>query len=290
MKTFVFLFVVLFTSIVNASSIYTVDNTQLTLSFDYGSNWYYYGLKVDGKTYMETAGSGNGSVIRYSPNQLLAGTLHGNLVPVTKTLVRNGIPTNFANNQDLVGNIFTFSKTDLYNDSYRVSSTLTLVKGGFDQHITFAGYNSSKTTDYFYATLGSRVNRLTNWAAYDADGNFLVSGVNLSENNTNTYLPTNTRMVAQYDPISQDGIITRWIFDGNSFPFIVDRSYDNKLYLNVMSMTGPANKNLDLVETVRIFKSNGDWISVAPLAVPEPSTMILALVGFMLLIGLRKSP
>lgn len=272
---------------------FTNDGTVVTIQED--RHWGYTAIDYGGQRFLEDNGSANNSVIKFaaSPANILAGgaPFHGNWTLDEAAIFTNGnqlaapAGTITLDPKALGGPYLVSQRSTIYG-AVRVSTTTAVSEQGIDERFVFDGFNAAETVrpDSFYAALGTRANRLTDWAAFDAAGLLLASGVTAANNNAYTYLPAGTKSVAQYDPLAGNGMITTWGFSGPANIFLVDRIYDVKVYLDVAAqMQGPATKHFEISQTLRFFESPPETWQAAAVAVPEPSCWILALAAAVLL-------
>lgn len=224
-------------------------------------------VTLDG--YIEDVGSANNSVIRFADGTWSGGApFHGNWTLDRATIFVDGLPIPLCQDSLTLSRAMIAQTSTLY-DAVRLTST-TFIGEGIDEHFVFDGLEE-KPIATFYPALGSRANRLTDWAAFDAAGLLLGSGSTSSDNNANTYLPKGTMRVAQFDPVLGDGLLTTWAFEGSATVFIVDRPYDNKLYLSM----GVAADHFEISQSLRMFEGS--------IPVPEPSAFWLAALGLVAL-------
>lgn len=255
------------------------DGTTVTIPADR-----HYGIKTlshGGQPFMEDVGSANSPVAFFGKVDAGGAPFHGDWVLERASLLLDGEPEPFPASLSR-GQI---SQTSLLYGAVRETGVTTISDAGVDEHWSFQGVDPTKSVTTFYAALGTRANRLTDWAAFDAAGTLLAEGTT-SNSNAYIYLPAATRSVAQYDPLAGNGMVTNWGFQTTlgTIAFIHDRTYDNKLYLDVRDMWGPANKRFEIDQSFRFFEApKASWKTTAATAVPEPSTLVLALVGVLLI-------
>jgi hypothetical protein len=124
---------------------------------------------------------------------------------------------------------------------------------------------------------------LKDYAAYSADRAVLFSGTSNGDNSFTHLKPAVA--VAQYDPISQIGVVSQ-ITEGVEHglnPFIWNRGYDFKLYVDVVDVEGTAatTKHFMMCQTLMPFQAApGNWIATAgALVAPEPGSLSLSIAG-----------
>jgi hypothetical protein len=264
---------------------FTTEGLKATIHAD--RHMGYVTVDYGGQNFIPDTGSANNSVLKFAatPVNLLTGGFpyHGLWSLEESAIFANGnqVPSpagSMTIEPSLVGGPFMVSQRSDYYDAVMVSTTSHYSPQGIDERFVFDGYNPAATVrpDGFYAALGARANRLTDWAAFDAAGTLLASGLNVANNGAMTYLPAGTRSVAQYDPLAGNG-------------FLHDRSYDNKIYLDVASqMSGPATKHFELSQSLRFFESPAASWKATAATVPEPAGLLLLGLGALLLLTTRR--
>ncbi len=226
---------------------------DLRIGFDPRYNYYPTRLDRAGLPIMDYDGSTNGTVISLVGVGFVGGR-HGHETLESVSLVVDGtaLPVNGAG--IFSGTEATLSRTTNLGGAYRMVHTLTISAAGIDDHVSLQGLDATKLVDKFYAFLGTRSNRLTDWTAYRENAEALGAGSATADNNANTYMPAGTWSVAQSDPVALDGVLTEWdVPDLGPTAFIIDRATDNKLYLDLTGLYGPADRSLEFGHRLRFF-------------------------------------
>jgi hypothetical protein len=240
---------------------------------------------------MSAAGSGNGTVIII--DGAWAGSVHGNEVVESTSLMVDGVAKPVVDGSTYNGETIQFTRTTTLGNAYRLTSILTVTGDGTTERVTLDGLDASKivSASAVYGFLGTRANGLTRYAAFDSHGTVLFSGATDKDDSKTIHMaPAVT--VAQYDPVAQKGVLSQVTLgaDLGIDPFLWDRTSDNKLYNNFSALGGPAapSKHFTLFQTVTPFEAAPDsWITTADAMVaPEPRSAIclmpLILVAFLL--------
>ncbi len=228
---------------------------DLRIAFDPRYNYFPAKLERGGLPLMDYDGSTNGAVISLAGVGFVGGQ-HGHETLEAISFVVDGVPQPVAGAGIFSAQAATLTRTTVLGGAYRLTHTLSISADGIDDHVSLAGLDATKIVDKFYAFLGSRNNRLTSWTAYGQSGEELAHGETTSEAGT-TYLPVGTWKVEQYDLQMHDGVLTEWdVPDLMPSAFIVDRSTDNKLYLDLLGLYGPADKQLEFSHRLRF--TSGD--------------------------------
>ena len=198
-------------------------------------------------------GSTNGAVISLVGLGFVGGQ-HGHETLESISLVVDGATVPVTGAGIYGGAEATLTRTTNLGGAYRMVHTLSISAAGIDDHVSLQGLDATKLVDKFYAFLGSRANRLTDWTAYGVNGETLGTGHASADNNGNLYMPAGTHAVAQIDPATLDGVLTEWdVPDLGPSAFIIDRGTDNKLYLDLTGLYGAADQSLEFGSRLRFF-------------------------------------
>jgi hypothetical protein len=261
----------------------TIHVGSFNASFSQSSNWSLRSVTYSGAPIVSLKGSANGTVIRMGDSWL--GSTHGNETLEQAALYLDGIPSALDDSSDYDATTqATLEKTTVLgvgaNGLYRLQSHTQIEADRMTETTQFQGLAPSSTVTIFYGWLGSRHTRLTHWAAFDGDGNFLGNGVTAAGDDAEHAMPVGTRAVAQYDPIAGNGIVSKWTLSQplSTSSMIWDRSTDRKLYFRLLGAENAADKNFTLIHSMRTFDANEtNWISAASHLVPEPSSEVLVM-------------
>jgi hypothetical protein len=226
---------------------------DLRIAFDPRYNYFPAKLERAGLPIFDYGGSTNGVAISLVGVGFVGGQ-HGNETLESVSLVVDGAAVAVNGAGAYAATEATLTRTTVLGGAYRMVHTLTISAAGIDDHVSMQGLDATKLVDKFYAFLGSRSNRLTDWTAYDEDGNVLATGQAAGDDNAYVGLPAGTWSVAQYDPAALDGVLTEWeVPDLGPVAFITDRPTDNKLYLDLHGLYGAADESLEFSHRLRFF-------------------------------------
>ena len=225
-------------------------------------------LSHDDRPFMDVV-SGNGSVVKYQTSWEWAGSYHGHETVEQTSLTIDGVPA-VATGGALYrpAQYADLSRTTLLGPSYRLTHDLRLQSGRIDEVAHFSGLPGDDFVEVFYGFLGTRSNRLTDWAAYTSGGHILSAGRTNKDNDTLPFvsMPAEATSVAQYDPLTGTGVLTRWEVPAGikSGAFIQDRGGDNKLYLPLDTLGPPADFDFTIRQSMIFFSATpATWKEVA---------------------------
>jgi len=252
--------------------------------------WTVNSITNNGREICDYTGSAQGSVL--SVDGVLAGSKHGNEELVGVELSVDGVQQTLIDGLFYNGNRIEITRTSVLGDAYLLTSIMTIAPNFSNEHVTFQGLDGSKECETFYGFLGSRSNRLTEYAAFDISGSLLYSGSNDRNDDSVTF--GDTPAVAQYDPLVGDGVLSVITETGGSelSSFIWDRLVDNKLYFRFLDAQGPAAMSnfFEFNQSLRYFEADPqDWRKTAASLNPEPATIFLLACGGLVLLQKRSA-
>jgi len=264
-----------------------------TVELSSGYCWTVNYITKNGHPICDQPGSAQGTVLAI--NGQWAGGKHDNENLLSTKLFVDGVQQPLVDGNSYVGDNVQIIHTSILGSAYQKTCTMTITPDSSNEHITLQGLDESKYCNTFYGFLGSRLNRLTEYAAFDANGSLLHSGSNDKNDDAAVDLG-NSNAVAQYDPLTGDGILS--IVTGaeelNLNSFIWDRADDNKLYFRMLGAEGAAKVTnfFEFNQSLHFFEADAEsWREVASSLVsgavvnPEPSTILLFAMGIVLLRG-----
>ncbi len=289
-------FVLIATNSLSAEITLIADDHVVSLDPQYA--WTVSKTSKAGRYISNNHGSAQGSVIRV--DEQWAGSKHGNEQLLNVRLLVDGTEQYLSDGQSYYGNHIEFSRTSILGGAYKLTSTMTITPDWSNEHITFEGLDASKTVKNFYGFLGSRTNRMISYAGFDSKGSRLFTGNTNKDDNIAVGLEA-SNIVAQYDPLNGDGILSIVTSDEDVglLSFIWDRSIDNKLYFIMQDAHGLAypTNYFELDQTLYFFKADPDnWLdSVSGLIPnpeliqnPEPGTIFLLGIGSLVFFRKRR--
>ena len=250
-----------------------------TVELSSGYCWTVNYITKNGHPICDQSGSAQGTVLVIDGQW--TGSIHGNENLLSTKLFVDGVQQSLVDGNYYAGNNVQITYTSILGGAYQKTCTMAITPDSSNEHITFQGLDESKYCETFYGFLGPRSNRLTEYAAFDANGSLLHSGSNDKNNDTAVDLG-NSNAIAQYDPLTGDGILS--IVTGaeelNLNSFIWDRTEDNKLYFRMLGAEGAAKVTnfFEFNQSSYFFEADAEsWREVASSLVsgavvsPEPS-------------------
>jgi hypothetical protein len=266
------LFVLLLMSSASGSVILDTGNIQVELSAD--RCWTMLTLRRAGSWYCDAPGSGQGTVVMID-GLGWAGSIHGNETLLDAAVTVDGHQAAVINGTRYAGNEIVFTRRTVLGQAYDLESILRVSADQIRESVTLTGKDAGKSSSFIYGFLGSRSNRLTDYAAFDAAGATLEIGRTIDGSGIVTSLPKTATSVAQYDPAAGNGILSI-VTEGASWgvrEFIWDRPTDNKLYSRFMGAEGPASPSLlvRLEERLSFFSATPqNWVAKAAEYIAAP--------------------
>jgi len=263
---------------------------EVTVTLSPAKGWTVDGLTYAGRAYIEPVGSGQGTVVY--ENGRWVGSVHAAEAVLAAQLLVDGREVELIDGQAYAGDTISFTRRSVIGESYRLRSTLTITGDQVSEHVQLQRIGSQAAVSVVYGFLGSRANRLTNYAAFDADGVLLAFGTTALDDRRNTQLGSATA-VAQFDPVGGDGVLTT-IVAGSELgleQFIWDRLEDNKLYSRFRALEGPGQpgQTFEIQQRLQFFDAApGAWTQTAAALVPEPATITTLLVAGSWLLTIRR--
>lgn len=255
-------------------------DTQLVLNGRL--NWYAAGLYQNGLEYMAAEnGSTNGTVLQVD-GAWTGGAHYGEELGDARLTI-DGAEVDLLAGVSYEGDRLVLERDLVLGSAYGVTHRLTLVDGLLTNDYTFVGLDAARAIGVFYASLGTRSNRLTEAELLD-DGIAVASAVTAGDDRATHVLSAGVdtfNAIRQHDPLTGDALVTTWQAPGGGLNaldadvFIWDRDADNKLYLRARAFEGSAVHAFSLRESIRIVPDIGASASAAGLFVPEPSSAVL---------------
>lgn len=263
----------------------TFRTADTTVVFDQDKSWTILNLVRNGNGIISAPGSGQGTVIA-APEW--TGSIHGDEAVKSVSITVDGELAAYSPNATYSGSSLTFTRSTTLGTVLDLTSVMTVTDAGVRETVTLTRISDGKITEV-YGFLGSRDNRLTHYAGFNANGNLIDSGTTAADDGGNAHMSDGVIAVAQYDPVLGDGLVST-IQQGAELGlhhFIWDRDFDNKLYARMTALygTGTPGDTWTLRQEIRYFSaSTENWQTVAGAMVPEPAAgaLLLPLVSLLL--------
>lgn len=162
------------------------------------------------------------------------GGFHGASTVLNTHLTVDGITRVFQNGDSFTGRQATFSRTLKYHDFFQVEHVLHMKNNEIHENFVVRSLtNSTSGIAVFYGSLNARQNRFTDFYAYNKSGQLIGSGLLVGDDDSQTANYSAVE-VHNVDPTPSGCRIIQRIRTDDDSPglvmFIVDRSYDNKVY------------------------------------------------------------
>ena len=251
--------IVLIGSSAHGEMLFSSGRLQVGFNASYG--WSMSSLLRDGIPFMN-ATSGNGTVIKVQ-DRGWAGSWHGNETVESVNFSVDGQQVTPSDGAFYSGTEAELVRTTMLAEAYRLTHTVHIEDGAIWETAQLVRVDPSAQVEVFYGWLGTRSNRLTDFATYNEEGNLLSTGRTAAGNSQQYNLPSTTKAVAQYDPQSRDGVTTSWQI-ASEIPrgaFIIDRPEDNKLYL---AIDAGSLSSFSISQSMRFFDADAaHWTAAA---------------------------
>jgi len=273
-----------------------------TVELSSKANWAVQQISKSNNAICDSQQSTQGSAL--SIDGAWSGGNHGNEQLISTKLSVDDVQKTFSDEQSYNGDLIEFTRTTILAGAYERTSTLTITPEYTNEHITFKGLDASKNCTAFYALIGSKSNRLIEYAAFDiVDSSLVYAGSTNKDDNSFaafSYGAVDIYAVAQYDPFVQDGILTIVTDSDEMKPAstIWDRASDNKLYFTFPEARGAAETSnfFEFNQVSYFFEADsGCWrdaagalLTSAITPVPEPATISILMLGGLALIRGNK--
>ena len=233
---------------------------NLRVKFSAKASWTIRNISKNEKSMCNFTGSAQGSVIRVDGE--FAGSGHLNEKLTSALIDIDGVEQEIANGNTYTGRQVRLTRKSTLGGAYSLVSVLTITPGQIKENVHFRGLDAAKNCSIFYAFLGSRANRLTEYITFNPDGSISKQG--RSDRDDKKHIELGERAVAQLDPDSKDGMLT--LLTKCAYQqirsFIWDREWDNKLYFRIKEIEGPASPaNHFEFEKLMIFVKAEDDLS-----------------------------
>jgi len=233
--------------------------------------WTVRSVSRSGQWYLEPVNSGQGTVVREDGTWV--GSVHGSEQLLETSLSVDGVVTPFQDGESYGGQKIVFRRRTLLGRSYELVSTMEISDDALTERVRLQRTDVSCQIDLAYGFLGTRANRLIEYAGYDEGGEVLMTGRTDRDDMVNTYLRPSVA-AAQYDPDSCDGLLSM-VTVGCEYdlePHILDRPYDNKLYMRFRDLEGPGDPGavFELEQRLVFFAADDEWVEYAAAFVPQP--------------------
>lgn len=263
-------------SVSSASAEVTLQSGTMEVQLQPGSYaWTGGDIAWNGKSFADFHGTGVASIatVIQSDGHWI-GIQHGGETILDASVTVDGSSVPLSDGQSYQGNRITFHRhTDLGGIMELQADTIIQPNSIF-YDVTLQATEAGHDLSVCYIHQGMRMNRLTLYASYDQAGQLLDQGSTAGNDNSFRHLDGSVA-VAQYDPVSQNGMI-QVLMDGRSFnsqQLLWDRSIDNKFYQRLREMehlTDPA-EIFRASQCIRFFEAPpNEWQDVAASLIPAP--------------------
>jgi len=192
-----------------------------------------------------------------------AGSHHENTELIGASLIVDGEEKPLLDGSTYTGNKIVFQRETIIANAYRFNSTMTISDNRIDKTVSLRGLDETKNCEVCYGFMGSRENRLTDYAAFGKDGKVLYSGKTDKDDLSYVFLD-NAVAVTQYDPIAGEGVLSVCTSGLGLKYFIWDTNDSNVLFARFYGAEGPASpQNLfEMSQSTLFFDSSpGNWQS-----------------------------
>ncbi|MGV7223130.1 MAG: dockerin type I domain-containing protein [Nitrospinales bacterium] len=181
--------------------------------------------------------SNQGTVLQI--DGVFCGSGHGSEEVLEVKLQVDGVPVEVEEDVSYKGVKIELYRRTVIGNAYILNSHLLVSADRIEETVDLQAYDAQKNCNIFYGIQGSRVNRFDEYASFDLSGNQIDSGVTKNNNNKTVNLAP-AAAVAQYDPITYEGILTAMVngAEDRLEYFIWDRPKDNKLYASFTNPIG----------------------------------------------------
>lgn len=206
-----------------------LSSQETHVYIDPSYSWTVDGIVHKGKTYADIdSSSAQGTVIR--SNAGWAGSKHENEEVMRVQLSVDGNITPITDEQSYQGNDIILRKYSLLQGAFLLHSEIHIKPDRLEERLRLTQLSNAPDCQIFYTFLGTYSNRLTEYAFGNESGMLYTGRADKNDGNTTPIFVSD--VVAQYDPIGQDGVLHHVkSMNGYSLQaFIWDRSIDNKLY------------------------------------------------------------
>ncbi len=267
---------------------------EMSAVFGQSRCWTVSSLSRNG-SFCDAEGSGQGTVI--DSGGIWVGSIHGNETLQSASLAVDGVSVSLQDGQSYSGDSLLLARSTLLGpvdkETYSLVSEMEISSAKIVESVSLtrtAWWQSVRTA---YGFLSSRSNRLTAYAAFDADGTLVDSGQTIADVGDFVYFDQSVVSVAQYDPLTGDGVIST-VTEGAEYGldlFIWDRVGDNKLYCRFEDITDegsvrsiPTGTTFEIQQETLFFEATPEtWIIQAQALVPEPTALAILGLGGLLL-------
>lgn len=272
----------------------TAGGTTVTLGSSV--SWTMKTVSHGGMSFSDYSGSGNGTVVEENPGSYVGGA-HGSETVISTDLSVDGLTATIQDGATYSGGHLTFTRSTNLGQTFLLRSVMDVWPEQTVETVTLTRTASPMNVNCVYGFLGSRANRLTQYAGFDKNGVLLSTGIT-TDNGAFRYV-TPASAVAQYDSLAGNGVVSVLTL-GAEFgyiPFIWDRAEDNKLYFRFTGMEKvvPAGTSFQIQQVLRFFEASPDqWPNQAALLVnspaPEPATLSVLALGGLAVLRKRRKP
>ncbi len=238
---------------------------ELSASLSVEKYWTLKTLAIGEDVYCGNTQSHQGTVVRENQTWCGSGHDHETLISVEVTVDGQAMPA--QDGATYAGQTVVIERQTELGETYLLTSRTEFTETHITETVQLTRTDAQVNIERAYGFLGSRGNRLSMYAAFDAAGQLVGLGQTSSNDNKNSNLPPSVA-VAQFDPIAGNGIVSI-ITKGaprDLSMFIWDRPEDNKLYCYFTDMEGfkPAGTSFEIEQKLVFFEAASDnWLNVA---------------------------
>ena len=246
-----------------------LDTGSITVRFGVDKCWTVVSIERNGEWFCDNSSSAQGTVIREDGEW--AGSHHGNETLIAAELIVDGNPVSLQDGSLYSASEFVFTRQTRLGESFYLHSRTELRAGSIIETVTLTRTDQETSVATAYGFLGSRSNRLTEYAAFNLFGQPVRTGRTIVDGGGMT-LMDNVTAIAQYDPASGSGIVSTLTvgWERERQILIWDRPEDNKLYFRFPDLEDdmPKGASVHLTQEIRFFDAPvSSWLQAAGAAV-----------------------
>lgn len=209
----------------------TLDAGYTIAAFSPAKDWGIASLHHRGLPIMTYSSSANGFVVQFDGGDW-AGEGHGLSYLESTHLTVDGVPTEIVDGTHYRGTTLLLRRVVLLRGALRVFSTIAVSPDGVDETYAMARVGTIGNLERVYGPAATRTNRFT--VVELRQGDEAIASETVDRDDWLFFRPPVESRTAdtllQWDPIFQDGVLTRWTGDPTAV-WVWDRRTDNKIYV-----------------------------------------------------------